>query len=179
MRRKKFRAENPHSRVVLRSGNNSSANSGLAYANANNACSNSNTNYGARLNLLRLNRVTLQGNEIVKVFREGFEPLATATHCAGKPKNDNNLRMWSVAPATSTGPEGSNIETMDAETAHNIKYDLIPQECSNLPAALRHAGFPIDNILDEIVSATKRTARSTNSSLQVRRCKISLTRLVT
>ena len=138
--------------MVLRSGNNSSANSGLAYANANNACSNSNTNYGARLNLLRLNRVTLQGNEIVKVFREGFEPLATATHCAGKPKNDNNLRMWSVAPATSTGPEGSNIETMDAETAHNIKYDLIPQECSNLPAALRHAGFPIDNILDEIVS---------------------------
>nr|DAH74708.1 MAG TPA: hypothetical protein [Caudoviricetes sp.] len=48
------KAENPHSRVVLRSGNNSNANSGLAYANANNACSNSNTNYGARLNLLRL-----------------------------------------------------------------------------------------------------------------------------
>ncbi|ROS99985.1 hypothetical protein EEL40_00390 [Muribaculaceae bacterium Isolate-083 (Janvier)] len=58
----------------MRSGNNSNANSGLAYANANNACSNSNTNYGARLNLLRLNRVTLQDNEIVTAFREGYEP---------------------------------------------------------------------------------------------------------
>lgn len=44
------------------------------------------------------------------------------------------------------------ITTMDAVTAHNIKYDLIPQECSNLPAALRCAGFPIDNILAEIIS---------------------------
>lgn len=95
--------------MVLRSGNNSNANSGLAYANANNACSNSNTNYGARLNLLRLNRVTLQDNVIVKAFREGFEPLATAAHRVEKPKNDNNLRMWSVAPATSTGPEGPKI----------------------------------------------------------------------
>lgn len=60
--------------MVLRSGNNSNANSGLAYANANNACSNSNTNYGARLNLLRLNRVTLQDNVIVKALLEGFEP---------------------------------------------------------------------------------------------------------
>ena len=41
---------------------------------------------------------------------------------------------------------------MDAKTAHNIKYDLIPQECSNLPAALKRAGFPIGNILDEIIS---------------------------
>jgi hypothetical protein len=41
---------------------------------------------------------------------------------------------------------------MDAETAHNIKYDLIPQECIDLPAALRRAGFPINNILQEIVS---------------------------
>lgn len=41
---------------------------------------------------------------------------------------------------------------MDAVTAHNIKYDLIPQECSNLPAALKRAGFPISNILDEITS---------------------------
>lgn len=77
--------------MVLRSGNNSNANSGLAYANANNACWNSNSNYGARLNLLRLNRVTLQDNVIVNAFREGFEPLATAIHCVGKPKNDNNL----------------------------------------------------------------------------------------
>ena len=36
-------------RVVLRSGNNSPANGGLAYANANHASSNSNTNYGGRL----------------------------------------------------------------------------------------------------------------------------------
>lgn len=41
---------------------------------------------------------------------------------------------------------------MDAVTAHNIKYDLIPQECTDLPAALRRAGFPITNILQEIVS---------------------------
>lgn len=41
---------------------------------------------------------------------------------------------------------------MDAETAHNIKYDLIPQECIDLPAALKHAGFPINNILAEITS---------------------------
>ncbi len=41
---------------------------------------------------------------------------------------------------------------MDAVTAHNIKYDLIPQECSNLPAALRCAGFPIDNLMNEIIS---------------------------
>lgn len=73
-----FQADNPHSRVVLRSGNNSNANSGLAYANANYACSNSNTNYGARLNLQRLNRETLHGNEIAIAYREGFEPLATA-----------------------------------------------------------------------------------------------------
>lgn len=44
------------------------------------------------------------------------------------------------------------FRAMDAETAHNIKYDLIPQECSNLPAALKRAGFPIDNILAEIIS---------------------------
>lgn len=53
--------------------------------------------------------MTLQDNVIVKAFREGFEPLATAAHRVGKPKNDNNLRMWSVAPATSTGPEGPKI----------------------------------------------------------------------
>lgn len=41
---------------------------------------------------------------------------------------------------------------MDAETAHNINYDLIPQECSDLPAALRCAGFPINNLLNEITS---------------------------
>lgn len=41
---------------------------------------------------------------------------------------------------------------MDAVTAHNIKYDLIPQECSNLPAALKRAGFPISSLLDEIIS---------------------------
>jgi hypothetical protein len=41
---------------------------------------------------------------------------------------------------------------MDAYTTHNIKYDLIPQECINLPAALERAGFPITNILHEIVS---------------------------
>ncbi len=29
---------------------------------------------------------------------------------------------------------------------------MIPQECSNLPAALKSAGFPINNILDEITS---------------------------
>jgi hypothetical protein len=75
-----IRAENPYSRAVLRSGNNSNANSGLAYANANNAVSNSNTNNGARLNFLRLhNRATLQGNEFTTVFHEGFEPRATAS----------------------------------------------------------------------------------------------------
>lgn len=41
---------------------------------------------------------------------------------------------------------------MDAETAHNINYDFIPQECLDLPAALKCAGFPIDNLLTEIVS---------------------------
>lgn len=95
--------------MVLRSGYSSSAGSGLACANASYACSFSSTGCGARLNLLRLNRVTLQDNVIVKAFREGFEPLATAAHRVGKPKNDNNLRMWSVAPATSTGPEGPKI----------------------------------------------------------------------
>ena len=95
--------------MVLLSGYYSLAVSGLAYAYADYACSFSNTSFGARLNLLRLNRVTLQDNVIVKAFREGFEPLATAAHRVGKPKNDNNLRMWSVAPATSTGPEGPKI----------------------------------------------------------------------
>ncbi len=46
------KAENPTRRCVLRSGNNSLAGSGLAYANANNASSNSNTNYGGRLKFL-------------------------------------------------------------------------------------------------------------------------------
>lgn len=41
---------------------------------------------------------------------------------------------------------------MDAVTAHNIKYDLIPQECIDLPAALKRAGFPIDNLLKEVIS---------------------------
>jgi len=41
---------------------------------------------------------------------------------------------------------------MDAVTAHNIKYDLIPQECSNLPAALKRAGFPVSDIVCEITS---------------------------
>lgn len=41
---------------------------------------------------------------------------------------------------------------MEAVTAHNINYDLIPQECSNLPAALKSAGFPIDSLLNEIIS---------------------------
>ena len=95
--------------MVLRSGYGSVAGCGLACAGANNACSVSYAYCGARLNLLRLNRVTLQDNVIVKAFREGFEPLATAAHRVGKPKNDNNLRMWSVAPATSTGPEGPKI----------------------------------------------------------------------
>lgn len=43
-------------------------------------------------------------------------------------------------------------KTMDAETAHNINYDLIPQECSDLPVALKCAGFPINNLLNEITS---------------------------
>lgn len=38
-----------HSRVVGRGGNNANAYYGLVYANANNASSNSNTNYGSRL----------------------------------------------------------------------------------------------------------------------------------
>lgn len=95
--------------MVLRSGGGSGALGGLACAFAGVACSGSGAGCGARLNLLRLNRVTLQDNVIVKAFREGFEPLATAAHRVGKPKNDNNLRMWSVAPATSTGPEGPKI----------------------------------------------------------------------
>ena len=41
---------------------------------------------------------------------------------------------------------------MDIHAAHNIKYDLIPQECSNLPAALKRAGFPVCNIINEIIS---------------------------
>lgn len=36
-------------RVVARSNNNANVHGGLAYANANNASSNSNTNYAARL----------------------------------------------------------------------------------------------------------------------------------
>lgn len=39
------------SRVPLRSSNNANANGGLAYSNANNAGTNSNTNYGVRLTL--------------------------------------------------------------------------------------------------------------------------------
>ncbi len=45
-----------------------------------------------------------------------------------------------------------STKQMDAVTAHNIKYDLIPQECSDLPTALRRAGFPISDILSEITS---------------------------
>lgn len=41
---------------------------------------------------------------------------------------------------------------MEAVTAHNINYDLIPQECANLPVALKSAGFPIDSLLNEIIS---------------------------
>ncbi len=52
-----------------------------------------------------------------------------------------------------TRPEGRyDIRPMDAVSAHNIRYDLIPQECSDLPAALTRAGFPIRSILDEIIS---------------------------
>jgi len=75
------------------------------------------------------------------------------TEDAGKRKNDNNLTKWGVASATPTGSEGLKRQMqMDAGTAHNIKYDLIPQECSDLPAALRRAGFPISDILSEITS---------------------------
>lgn len=41
---------------------------------------------------------------------------------------------------------------MEAVNAHNINYDLIPQECANLPVALKSAGFPIDSLLNEIIS---------------------------
>ena len=41
---------------------------------------------------------------------------------------------------------------MDAEPAHNIKYELIPQDCTDFHAALNRAGFPIDNLLCEILS---------------------------
>lgn len=41
---------------------------------------------------------------------------------------------------------------MEVVTAHNINYDLIPQECANLPVALKSAGFPIDSLLNEIIS---------------------------
>ena len=40
-----------YGRVVGRANNNANANGGLVYANANNASSNSNTNYGSRLTL--------------------------------------------------------------------------------------------------------------------------------
>ena len=39
----------PTGRAVLRSGNNTNANNGVVYVNANNASSNSNTNNGSRL----------------------------------------------------------------------------------------------------------------------------------
>ena len=45
--RKKGRVS--YGRVVGRANNNANANGGLVYANANNASSNSNTNYGSRL----------------------------------------------------------------------------------------------------------------------------------
>ena len=32
-----------------------------------------------------------------------------------------------------------------------INYDLIPQECANLPVALKSAGFPIDSISEAAV----------------------------
>ncbi len=41
---------------------------------------------------------------------------------------------------------------MDAAPAHNIVYELIPQDCTDFHAALRRAGFPIDNLLCEILS---------------------------
>lgn len=56
-----------------------------------------------------------------------------------------------VASAASTGPEGLKRKAMDAETAHRIDYAMIPQECTDLPAALKRAGFPISNLMDEIL----------------------------
>lgn len=41
---------------------------------------------------------------------------------------------------------------MDAEPAHNIKYELIPQDCIDFHAALHRAGFPINNLMGEILS---------------------------
>lgn len=41
---------------------------------------------------------------------------------------------------------------MNAEPAHNINYDLIPQDCTEFHAALHRAGFPIDNLLCEVLS---------------------------
>ena len=47
--RKIEKVENPIGRVLGRSNNNAKANAGVAYANTNNAASNSNTNNGGRL----------------------------------------------------------------------------------------------------------------------------------
>lgn len=52
----------------------------------------------------------------------------------------------------SHGPEGPITFEMDAASAHNIKYELIPQACTDLHAALHCAGFPIDNLMSEILS---------------------------
>ena len=41
---------------------------------------------------------------------------------------------------------------MNAVSAHNIKYELIPQDCTDLHAALNRAGFPINNLMCEILS---------------------------
>lgn len=41
---------------------------------------------------------------------------------------------------------------MNAASAHNIKYELIPQACTDFHAALHRAGFPIDNLMCEILS---------------------------
>lgn len=43
---------------------------------------------------------------------------------------------------------------MKTENYRHINYDLISQDCTNLYAALENAGFPLDNLIPEIISET-------------------------
>ncbi len=64
-----------------------------------------------------------------------------------------NLRVECLKYGTPRTGRPTNNE-MNAVPAHNINYELIPQDCTDLHAALSRAGFPIANLLSEILSDT-------------------------
>lgn len=93
---------------------------------------------------------------MAEAHREGSAPReshrATASAMAESRKKTVTLKCGVGQKSAPQDRKAKRITTMDAATAHNIKYDLIPQECTDLPAALKRAGFPISNLMEEITS---------------------------